>query len=86
MTGNRLVPKSVVAAVPTTTPLSVALGETASVSPSKIRKANDAAVERPGKRLTSAGDNRPAHCDSAVRHTKPSGRIVAGINHADVID
>jgi len=86
ITGNRLVPKSVVAAVPTTMPLSFALFETAWPTPGKVRQANNAAVECPGKRLTSASANRSAHCNPAVRHTEPLGRIVAGINHADVID
>ena len=55
-------------------------------APGEIRQADDAAVESPGKRLTSAGANRPAHRNSAVRHTEPLGRIVAGINDADVIN
>src|SRR4029077_5442498 len=32
-------------------------------APGKIRQPNDAAVECPGKRLTSAGADRSAHCN-----------------------
>ena len=43
-------------------------------------------LQCPAKRLTSTGANRSTHADSAVRHTKSLGSIIAGINHADVID